>query len=94
MVFNLKRRFRYYFPHSFEMFIFGSVMLIVSFPGIGMIFFDREGIFPNLMEGLYLIGVTWGCISLFIGLFFIVFGLREVCSPGTVVYRLTHLRVF
>jgi len=69
-------------------------MLVVSFPGIGMIFFDREGIFPNLMGTLHVIGVAWGCISLLIGLFFIFFGLREVSSPGTVAYRLTHLWVF
>jgi hypothetical protein len=89
---NLKETFRYYFPSSFEMFIIGATFLIVSLPGIGMIFMHHDAIFPSLLGRWRDIAIAGACLIGLLGIMLIFCGLRQSALPGTLIYRLTHLR--
>jgi uncharacterized membrane protein len=89
---DLKNIFQYYFPNCFEMFIIGFILLIVSLPGIGMIFMRHDDIFPNLLGRWGDVATVGACVIGFLGIILIFCGFRQSALPGTLVYRLTHLR--
>ena len=92
MKLNLGKTFRYYFPSSFELFVTGICCFILSSAGIGLIFINHDAVFPKMFSTLREIGITWGCVTFILGLFFIFWGIRECVPAGTTAYRLTHPR--
>ena len=90
MGFNLKKVFGRYFPSPFEMFMTGTACLILSFPGIGMIFVRHDAVFPQMFDSLRKIGVAWGCATLLVGIILVFCGFRSSAAAGTITYRLTH----
>jgi hypothetical protein len=90
--FNLDKTFRYYFPSSFEMFIIGGVFIVVSLPGIGMIFVHHDAIFPSVLGRWGDIVITGACVVGSLGIALVFCGFRQSALPGTLTYRLTHLR--
>jgi hypothetical protein len=90
MKFDLSRSFRRYFPGTFEMFVVGITLVLLSSPGIGMIFVTHDAIFPHMFTGLRNLGIVWGCVTALLGLGLNFCGVRHSASPGTTAYRLTH----
>ena len=74
------------------MFIIGFILLIVSLPGIGMIFMHHDDIFPSLLGRWGDVATAGACVIGFLGIILIFCGFRQSALPGTLVYRLTHLR--
>ena len=90
MKFSLSRMLRYYLPGSFEMIVVGITLILLSSPGIGMIFVSGDPIFPHMFVSLRGLGIAWGCVTGFLGFALIFGGVRHSASPGTTTYRLTH----
>jgi hypothetical protein len=90
MKFDLARVLRHYFPGPFEMIVVGITFLLLSSPGLGMIFVTGDAIFPHMFSSLRTAGIAWGCVTAFLGLALIFGGVRQLASPGTMTYRLTH----
>jgi hypothetical protein len=90
MKFGVNQTFRRYFPNAFEMFIVGFTLILLSSPGIGMIFVTSDAIFPHLFVDLRYVGVAFGCVTGGLGLALVVSGVRHSALPGTMAYRLTH----
>ena len=90
MKFDLSRVLRHYFPSSLEMIVVGITFILLSTPGIGMIFVTGDAIFPHMFISLRNVGIAWGCVTAFLGLALIFGGVRHSASPGTTAYRLTH----
>lgn len=70
--------------------IMGAIVLLYSVPGFIMVLWK-----PDRNSGV--IGVPLLCIlglGIVIGLSFIVLGLRYCSSPGSLLYRLSHGRIF
>jgi hypothetical protein len=74
------------------MFLVGGVFLVISLPGIGMIFMHHDAIFPNLLGRWGDIASTGASVIGLLGIMLIFCGLRQSALPGTLIYRLTHLR--
>jgi hypothetical protein len=91
---DLKKTFKYYFPSSYEMYMTGGVLLIFSLPGVGFIFFHHDIVFPDLISGLRVVAIVWGCVMSTIAILLIFFAIRGSASVGTATYRLTHPRLF
>jgi len=89
---GLEKIFRYYFPSSFEKFIIGGVFFVISLPGAGMIFMQRDAVFPSWLGGWGDAVIGGACIIGLVGVMLIFSGLRQSAVPGTLAYRLTHLR--
>jgi hypothetical protein len=89
---NFERTFRYYFPSSYEMFIIGGVFFVISLPGIGMIFMHHDAIFSGWLGRWGDVAIAGACVIGSLGIMLIFCGFRQSALPGTLTYRLTHLR--
>jgi hypothetical protein len=87
---NLGKVFSYYFPNSFEMYIAGVTIIVISLPGLGMTLIHRDDVFPTMFSKWRDIGIVWGCGTFLIGLALIFCGVRQSSRPGTTTYRFTH----
>jgi hypothetical protein len=74
------------------MFIIGATLFVVSLPGIGMIFMRHDDIFPSLLGHWGDAAIAIACITGLLGIILIFCGFRRSALPGTLIYRLTHLR--
>lgn len=68
----------------------GGIFLFISLPGFVLLLVkpDRNS---SVIETPLLV---WLGIGVIIGVVFVIFGLRICSCPGSLVYRITHLRIF
>jgi len=68
----------------------GCVFLFVSLPGFVLLLVN-----PDRNSGAIGIPlIVWLGTGVILGMIFIVFGLRICSSPGSLLYRITHGRIF
>jgi hypothetical protein len=76
--------------HDFLPIMIGCIFLLVSTPAFVLLLVN-----PDRNSGA--IGIPlliWFGIGIVIGTIFVIFGLRICSSPGSLVYRITHGRIF
>jgi hypothetical protein len=76
--------------HDFLPIMIGCIFLLVSMPAFVLLLVN-----PDRNSGA--IGIPlliWFGIGIVIGTIFVIFGLRICSSPGSLVYRITHGRIF
>jgi len=83
------------FEGPFEVLTFGLTILALSIPGIIMIFV-RNDVFSTTAYFSLLRGaaIAWAATTFVIGSALVFWGARSYASPGTVVYYITHPRLF
>ena len=74
------------------MFIIGGVFFVISLPGIGMIFMHHDAIFSGWLGRWGDVAIAGACVIGSLGIMLIFCGFRQSALPGTLTYRLTHLR--
>jgi hypothetical protein len=79
------------FPSSYEIFLIGGIFLVISLPGMTMIFVHHDAIFSNWVGRWGDTAIAGACVIGVLGIMRIVCGFRQSALPGTLVYRLTHL---
>ena len=92
MKINLTQKFHYFFPNAFELYTVGITLLLLSAPGLGIIFVEHDDIIPSMFGGLRGVCIAWGCVAALTGVVLIFSGIRRSAMPGTLTYRLTHPR--
>ena len=70
--------------------VFGAIFLFISLPGFLMVLFN-SGREAGTIQIPLLFVLGGGMI---IGVIFVIFGLRICSAPGSLVYRITHGRIF
>ena len=70
--------------------LFGAIFLFVSLPGFLMVLFNSGPKFGGL-NVLLLVVLGGGVI---IGVLFVILGVRICSFPGSLLYRITHGRIF
>ena len=93
MKLSLQKLFRRHFPSVFEMYIIGTVLLLFSLPGIGLIFVHDDQIFPKMITDLRGLGVALGVATGSLGLLLLFFAVRDSAPAGSLAFRLTHPRM-
>lgn len=95
MALRFEERFKYFFPYNFDVLRTGILFLIVSLPGLVMIFTHHDVFFESaLVDNIRRVGIIWGIITFLIGAGLVYRSARQYSSPGTLTYRITHPRLF
>jgi hypothetical protein len=76
--------------HDFLPIMIGCIFLLVSLPGFVLLLVNPDQNSGNI--GIPLL--IWFGVGMIIGAIFLIFGLRICSSPGSLVYRITHGRIF
>ena len=77
-------------PGDFLPLVIGSVVLFVSLPGFALMLIDADqnfGVLGAPVTAILGIGVI-------LGLAFVVLGIQLNSEPGSLVYRISHGRIF
>ena len=76
-------------PGDFMPLLIGSVILFVSLPGFILMLLDTE--FTGILGGPVTVMLGLGVL---LGLAFVVAGIQACSEPGSLIYRISHGRIF
>ncbi len=76
--------------HDFLPILIGCVFLFVSLPAFVLLLVKPDRNSGDIAIGL----LIWFAVGIIIGTIFVIFGLRICSAPGSLVYRITHGRIF
>ena len=76
--------------HDFLPIMIGCLLLLVSLPAFVLLLVNPDHNSGDI--GIPLL--VWFGVGIIIGTLFLIFGLRICSSPGSLVYRITHGRIF
>lgn len=89
---NLQKILIKYFPSPYERFATGGALLVLTLPGLGMIFIRHDAIYLNAYGDLRTLAMLLECASFLLGAALIFWGVRDAAPAGTLAFRLTHFR--
>jgi hypothetical protein len=83
------------FQGPFEVLTFGLTIFAMSIPGVIMIFvrndvFSSTTYFSIVRDA----GIVWALTTFVIGAALVFWGARTYAYPGTIIYHITHPRLF
>jgi hypothetical protein len=90
-----KRMLKRWFEGPFDVLAFGLTILALSIPGVVMIFvrsdvFAATKYFAVARDA----AIVWGVSTFVIGAVLVFWGVRAYATPGTIIYHITHPRLF
>ena len=90
MKLDIGKAFHHYFPTVFEMYLVGAMLLVFSFPGIGLMFIHDDPIFPKMITELRGVAIVWGVVTGLLGVILLLCAVRNSAPAGSFAFRLTH----
>jgi hypothetical protein len=92
---SIKRILKRIFTGPFEILTFGLTILALSIPSIIMIFIRRDVLaetpYFSFVRGS---AIVWGLGTFIVGAVLVFLGARSYAAPGTIIYHITHPRLF